>query len=108
MDAERRVTLEGYRPGAYVRIRLKSVPCELVDNFNPCCPLLVGGIGLGEEKVGFMQLRFKRHRWYPKILKTRDPLIFSSGWRRFQSLPVYSQEDHNQRCVLFEFILLNS
>jgi ribosome biogenesis protein BMS1 len=50
-----------------------------------------------------MHLRFKRHRWYPKVLKNRDPLIFSAGWRRFQSCPVYSQEDNNQRHRMLKY-----
>jgi len=44
-----------------------------------------------------LQIRLKKHRWYPKILKTRDPLILSLGWRRFQTLPIYALTEHNQR-----------
>lgn len=56
-----------------------GLPCELLRHFTPSQPLLVGGLTPAEEGSGFMQLRFKRHRWFPKIMKTRDPLIFSIG-----------------------------
>lgn len=73
------------------------MPCELVKHWSPVQPLLVGGISPAEETRSYLQLRLKRHRWSPRILKTRDPLTFSVGWRRFQSLPVYATEDANGR-----------
>ena len=79
LDEERRIAMEGFRPGTYLRLRFTGVPCELMQHFDPSQPLLVGGVSPAEEGVGFMQLRFKRHRWFPKILKTRDPLVFSIG-----------------------------
>jgi ribosome biogenesis protein BMS1 len=62
MDPAARVALEGHRPGAYMRIRLSRVPCEFVQHFDPRCPLLLGGLGQGEEQQGTMRVRFKRHR----------------------------------------------
>ena len=74
-----------------------GMPCELSEHWDPAQPLLVGGLAPAEEGRGFMQLRLKRHRWFARVLKNRDPLTFSVGWRRFQSVPVYAVEDPNGR-----------
>ena len=54
-------------------------------------------INAGEDNLGFLRIRFKRHRWYGNILKSNDPFIVSCGWRRYQSLPVYASEDFNDK-----------
>ncbi|KAF1779581.1 Bms1/Tsr1-type G domain [Phytophthora cactorum] len=92
-----RLQLEGFRNGLYVRIEFSGVPAEFVRYYDPKNPIVVGGLPNMEDTLGLVRMRFKKHRWHKKILKTSDPLVFSIGWRRFQSLPLYSIEDTNER-----------
>jgi ribosome biogenesis protein BMS1 len=103
LDDATRVRAEGHKAGTYARLILSNVPHEFVANFNPHFPLLVGGLQPTEERMGFVQIRIKRHRWHKKILKTNDPLIFSLGWRRFQALPVYSISDSRTRNRMLKY-----
>lgn len=97
LEDERRVQFEGFRAGLYLRVELLQMPCELVEHFNSSYPMILGGLGVGEFRTGYCQVRMKKHRWYNRILKSNDPLILSLGWRRFQTMPVFSTQDHNGR-----------
>ena len=87
-----RLQMEGVRQGLYVRIVLKGVPSTFTENFDCTKPVVVGGLLPHESTMGFLRARVKRHRWHRRVLKSHDPLIFSIGWRRYQSIPMYSLE----------------
>ena len=92
-----RIRHEGFRQGLYCRLKIEGVPASFLSSFDPKMPLVVGGLTSQETNNGLVRCRIKKHRWHKKILKCKDPLIFSIGWRRFQSLPIFSTEDQNGR-----------
>lgn len=103
LDVKSRIRVEGHKAGTYARIVLEQVPYEFATTFNPRFPVIIGGLTPTEDRFGFVQVRIKRHRWHKKILKTNDPLIFSLGWRRFQTIPVYSISDSRTRNRMLKY-----
>ena len=103
LDERQRANVEGFRAGMYARLVIEGVPSEFVTAFNSKMPIIVGGLSATEDRFGFVQVRIKRHRWHKKILKTNDPLIFSLGWRRFQTMPVYSISDNRIRNRMLKY-----
>ena len=103
LDPNSRARAEGYKAGTYARIVLENVPYEFVSKFTPRFPVIVGGLAPTEDRFGYVQIRIKRHRWHKKILKSNDPLIFSLGWRRFQSMPIYSTSDSRTRNRMLKY-----
>ncbi|VWU49160.1 small ribosomal subunit assembling AARP2 protein, partial [Hepatocystis sp. ex Piliocolobus tephrosceles] len=79
--------------GEYIRmtITIKQKQLTLLKNNLIIC----GGLKSYEEKDSIIHCRIKKHRWFPKILRSNDPLIFSVGWRRYQSIPIYSINERN-------------
>lgn len=103
MDEQTRIKIEGYKAGSYVRLVFKNLPCEFVENFQPKYPVVVGGLLPTESRFGIMNARIRRHRWHKKILKSQDPLILSLGWRRFQTLPIYTTSDSRTRNRMLKY-----
>lgn len=103
LDEASRVRVQGHKAGTYARLVIEQVPYEFVSSFNPRFPVIIGGLAPTEDRFGFVQVRIKRHRWHKKILKTNDPLIFSLGWRRFQTLPLYSISDSRTRNRMLKY-----
>jgi len=97
MDETTRIEYEGFKCGLYVRCEIKNVPAEFVVNFDARYLTILGSLVTNESNIGCIQVRMKKHRWYNKILKTKNPLIVSLGWRRFQTIPIYYIQDHNLR-----------
>ncbi|XP_044745968.1 ribosome biogenesis protein BMS1 homolog isoform X2 [Coccinella septempunctata] len=91
MPDDIRTQIEGFRPGMYVRMEFQNIPSEFITNFDPTYPVIVGSLNISEDKIGYVNVKIKKHRWYSKILKTADPLILSLGWRRFQTVPLFSK-----------------
>ncbi|CAI4789676.1 BAL_1a_G0052930.mRNA.1.CDS.1 [Saccharomyces cerevisiae] len=103
MTPEQRQRIEGFKAGSYVRIVFEKVPMEFVKNFNPKFPIVMGGLLPTEIKFGIVKARLRRHRWHKKILKTNDPLVLSLGWRRFQTLPIYTTTDSRTRTRMLKY-----
>ena len=93
----------GIPAGRYVRVEIGGIPAEFVQNFNAADPVVIGGLLPQEISMGFMRVRVKKHRWYKRLLKSNDPLIYSVGWRRFQSIPIYAMEDVNGRHRMLKY-----
>ncbi|CAK7904389.1 ribosome biogenesis protein Bms1p [[Candida] anglica] len=103
MDEATRLKIEGYKAGSYVKIVFDKLPCEFMDNFQPEFPVVLGGLLSTESRFGIMNVRIRRHRWHKKILKSQDPLILSLGWRRFQTLPIYTTSDSRTRNRMLKY-----
>lgn len=98
LDTDARIALEGILPGRYVRLELKDVPVEFVKYFDPSYPVVIGGLKpTDDEGKVFLRARVRRHRFKRGVLKSTDPVVFSVGWRRFQSVPIYDTEDQGGR-----------
>ncbi|KAI3972014.1 hypothetical protein MKW92_015777 [Papaver armeniacum] len=93
---------ESFRMGTYLRLEVHGVPFRMVQ-YDPCHPILVGGISLEEDDVGYMQARLKRHNWHMKLLKSGDPVTVSAGWRRYLTKPIYAREINNGQHKYLEF-----
>ena len=81
-----------FKIGSYLRIEVQ-IDKEISRKLEPEYPVVLCSLKHQESSLAFLRVKIKKHRWYPHVLKNKDPLTFSIGWRKFQSIPVFTMED---------------
>lgn len=88
----------GFYPlGKYVRVDVKKIEAKYAKQFSSSKPLMLCSVDIHEQALSFMKVRLEKHLYYPKILKSQDPIIYSIGWRRFQTTALLCVEDKHRR-----------
>ncbi|KAI3844798.1 hypothetical protein MKX03_024340 [Papaver bracteatum] len=100
LDDEPEFEIKSFSTGTYLAFKVLAVPSEMVTNRDPCLPILVGGINPAEQTAGYLQAKLKRHSWQMNSLKSNDPIVVSVGWRRYQTLPIYTLDRGGRRRML--------
>lgn len=92
--------------GKYVKMEIGGIPKEMFDIFDPNRPVIVGG--LLEEEIGDEMsqswVKIKRHRFYARKPKSQDPMVVTIGWRRFQVLPVFFNEERGGKLRFMKYM----
>jgi ribosome biogenesis protein BMS1 len=87
-----------FGPGKYVRIEFTGIPHSFFEIFDPTRPMVLGS--LLEPELGppaLQWVKIKRHRFYARKPKSSDPMVVTIGWRRFQALPIFFNEERGGR-----------
>lgn len=71
-----------YKIGTYMRIEVK-IDKKVSRQLEPDFPITLCSLKHQELGFAFLRVKIKKHRWYPHVLKTKDPITFSVGWRKF-------------------------
>lgn len=71
-----------YKIGTYVRIEVQ-LDKDISRKLEPDFPIVLCSLKQQELSFAFLRVKIKKHRWYPHVMKTKDPIVFSMGWRKF-------------------------
>ncbi|KAI0222561.1 ribosome biogenesis protein tsr1 [Massospora cicadina] len=77
--------------GSYVSIHIANVPRSFEDVYNPRRPFIVFGLLQHENKMTVVNYTVLRTTEYKDPIRSKDPLIVQSGFRRYCVRPIFSQ-----------------
>lgn len=95
--------LLGAVAGQYVRLTLRRVARDAAAGMAAAPFVVIGGMAAGETRPQTVLARVQRHRWFPKLLNSHDPLLVSAGWARYQTTPLFALEDPNSRLRFLKY-----
>lgn len=94
---------EGAMVGWYVTVHINKVPKSVIESSVNGRPLILSSLLPHEQKMSVVNMAVRRHPGNSEPLKSKEELIFQSGFRRFRASPLYSQHTtaNKHKCERF-------
>eukprot|EP01105_Mastigella_eilhardi_P007264 TRINITY_DN18766_c0_g1_i1.p1 TRINITY_DN18766_c0_g1~~TRINITY_DN18766_c0_g1_i1.p1 ORF type:complete len:811 (-),score=219.52 TRINITY_DN18766_c0_g1_i1:30-2399(-) len=87
--------------GNYVEIHVRDFPAAALDNFDGGKTLMFCGLRKHENKMSVLHFTVRRTNNYVLPIKSKEPLEFHVGFRRFIAQPIFSE--HSPRSTKHKF-----
>ncbi|KAL3688669.1 hypothetical protein R1sor_014978 [Riccia sorocarpa] len=95
-------------PHTYVRLHIKNVPAKaaelLLSTFKQV-PVVACALHQHETKMSVLHYSIKKYEGCAELIKSKDTLIFHTGFRRYTTRPIFSTDDMNVDKHKFERFL---
>ncbi|CAG5132552.1 unnamed protein product, partial [Candidula unifasciata] len=91
-------------PGSFITVHISNVPKSLIDSRSPSQPLTVFGLFPNEHKMTLISTAITRVAAFTAPVKSKDPLIFQIGFRRFSTSPVFSEHSYQNKFKMERFL----
>jgi len=91
--------------GYYVEIVIKSISKDDSKIINDTFPLYIFSMLPHENKVSVIHYNIQRNTNSQEVIKSKDELIFMSGFKMFKAAPVFSESNLNSDKHKFERFL---
>ena len=82
--------------GRYVTLVVKGVPRSFAESDLSAKPIIVSGLLRHENKMSLCHVKIQRSIYFDKPIKSKTPLVFHIGFRRFESKACFSQHQNGQ------------
>ncbi|CAK9866951.1 unnamed protein product [Sphagnum jensenii] len=94
--------------GLFVRLHVKNVPAaaaaRLLGSYNKI-PVVACGLLQHESKMSVLHFSVRKNESYMEPIKSKDDLIFHTGFRQYHTRPIFSTDDLNMDKHKFERFL---
>lgn len=98
----------GFATGCFVRLHILQVPASKVEPLlksYKTIPVVVCGLLQHETKMSVLHYSVKKSESYTDPIKSKELLIFHTGFRRHHTRPIFSTDDLNMDKHKFERFL---
>ncbi|KAK6016389.1 hypothetical protein OSTOST_18129, partial [Ostertagia ostertagi] len=98
--------------GQYVTLQIDRVPITLAQQWDPSAPLILYQLLPHEQRMSVLNFVIRKHPSCKVPIMSKQKLIFSVGFRKFEASPIFSQHTNGNKwnviCLRMRVALLLS